>query len=221
MFSTLLTIWLLYAAVLLSPGANTLLITQLAASDDGKSARVAAIGVAVGSTTWCICAVCGLHVIFVVFPALRMALQISGAVYLLYIAWRLWRSAAAHDSQEKVRAAKSPLAAFRLGFLTNITNPKAALFFGSILAASFPPAPDKILQVTVIALVMVSSASWHLLLAYVFSRSKVRTGYARFRSPFNRLAALVVSSVGLALFITTLKEARRRISTASASFTGT
>lgn len=44
---------------------------------------------------------------------------------------------------------------------------------------------------------------------------------ARFRSPFNRLAALVVSCVGLALFIATLKEARRQISTASARFTGT
>ncbi|WP_129127636.1 LysE family translocator [Geomonas oryzae] len=217
MFSILLTIWLLYLAVLLSPGANTLLITQLAASEQGKSARVAAMGVAVGSTTWCICAVCGLHVIFVVFPALRMALQISGATYLLYIAWRLWRLADAHDAQEKGRTVKSPMAAFRLGFLTNITNPKAALFFGSILAASFPPAPGWALQVAVIALVMVTSASWHLLLAYVFSRRTVRSGYARFRSPFNRLASLVVSSVGLGLFVATLKEAQHRIFTASAN----
>lgn len=216
MFSILLTIWLLYAAILLSPGANTLLVTQLAASDQGRTAFVAALGVALGSTIWCVCAVFGIHVIFVVFPAMRLTLQVAGGIYLLYIASRLWRTSSAADSGLTLRASKNPLAAFRLGFLTNMTNPKAALFFGSIFAASFPASPGKGLQLAAIVMVMLTSGCWHLLLAYVFSRNRVRAGYARSRGTFNRIAAVAVSSLGLGLLIATLREAKRQITGASA-----
>lgn len=211
MFSILFTIWLLYAAVLLSPGANTLLLTQLAASDHGRSARVAALGVTLGSTMWCTCAVFGIHVIFVLFPAMRLALQIAGGVYLLHIASRLWRSTSGADSAKALRASKSSLAAFRMGFLTNLTNPKAALFFGSVFAAAFPASPSKTLQVAVIVMVMLSSGSYHLMLAYVFSRDRVRAGYARSRATFNRVAAVAVSSLGVGLLVATFKEARRQL----------
>lgn len=211
MFSVLLTIWLLYVAILLSPGANTLLVTQLAASDHGRTARVAALGVAVGSTLWCISAVFGIHVIFVVFPAMRLTLQVAGGIYLLYIASRLWWASSGTATQMTMRASKSSAAAFRLGFLTNMTNPKAALFFGSIFAASFPASPGKALQVSVIVMVMLTSSCWHLLLAYVFSRDSVRAGYARSRGTFNRIAAVAVGSLGLGLLFATLKEARRQL----------
>ncbi|WP_224982572.1 LysE family translocator [Geomonas agri] len=210
MFSVLLTIWLLYAAILLSPGANTLLITQLAASEQGRSACVAALGVALGSTLWCVSAVFGIHVIFVVFPAMRLTLQVGGGIYLLYIASRLWRASSGAMTRMELRASKSAIAAFRLGFLTNMTNPKAALFFGSIFAASFPATPSRALQVAVIVMVMVSSSCYHLFLAYLFSRDKVRAGYARSRGTFNRIAAVAVSSLGLGLLVATLREARHQ-----------
>ena len=146
MFSVLLTVWLLYVAILLSPGANTLLVTQLAASEQGRAASVAALGVALGSTLWCMSAVFGIHIIFVVFPAMRLTLQVAGGVYLLYIASRLWRASSGAAAGMTLRASKSSFAAFRLGLLTNMTNPKAALFFGSIFAASFPASPGKALQ---------------------------------------------------------------------------
>lgn len=211
MFSILFTIWLLYAAVLLSPGANTLLLTQLAASDHGRAARVAALGVAVGSTMWCICAVFGIHVIFVVFPAMRLTLQVAGGIYLLYLASRLWRTSLGADSAKALQASKSSIAAFRMGLLTNMTNPKAALFFGSIFAASFPASPGRALQFAVIVMVMLSSACYHLLLAYVFSRDSVRAGYARSRATFNRVAAVAVSSLGFGLLVATFKEAKRQL----------
>jgi threonine efflux protein len=211
MFSILLTIWLLYMALLLSPGANTLLVTQLAASDQARTARVAALGVAVGSTMWCICAVFGIHVIFVVFPAMRITLQIAGGIYLLYIATKLWRAASGSDAGIALRASRGSLAAFRLGFLTNMTNPKPALFFGSVFAASFPASPGKALQAAVIVMVMLTSGCWHFLLAYVFSRDSVRLRYARSRAAFNRVAAVAVSSLGLGLLIATFREAKRQL----------
>ena len=52
MLSTFVTIWLLHVAALLTPGANLLLVTQLAASGHRRSASYAALGVASGAAIW-------------------------------------------------------------------------------------------------------------------------------------------------------------------------
>jgi threonine efflux protein len=59
MLPTLFTIWLLHVAALLSPGANVLLVSQLAASDRGQSAVFAALGVTLGAFAWATLAVLG------------------------------------------------------------------------------------------------------------------------------------------------------------------
>lgn len=206
MTSTLIAIWFLHLAALLSPGANVLLVSQLAASDRARSAAWAALGVTVGAGIWAACAVLGVNAVFRAFPALRLGLQIAGGVYLLYVASRLWRSTGA-DMNAGARSISS-LAAFRLGLLTNVTNPKSALFFGSVFAASFPASPSASLQAAAVAMVIVNALCWHTLLAWLFSRQRIRTAYSRTRRTANRAAAGAVGALGLGLLASTLREAR-------------
>ncbi len=206
MLPTLLTIWLLHAAALLSPGANVLLVSQLVASDRGQSAVFAALGVTVGAVAWATFAVLGVNVVFQVFPGLRLALQVAGGLYLIYVASRLWRSRGPEMSGS-LPAISRP-AAFRLGLLTNITNPKSALFFGSVFAASFPAAPAPLLQVCAVVMIVVNALAWHLLLAYLFSRPRVRDVYARSRTRANRVASAAMGLLGLGLLLATFREAR-------------
>ena len=124
MATTLASIWFILVAAMLSPGANVL-ITQPAASDRTRSAAFAALGMTVGAGIWATSAVLGINVLFQSFPALRLALQIAGGLYLLYVASRLWRSG--NPAASGRPAPVSALAASRLGFLTNMTNLKAVL----------------------------------------------------------------------------------------------
>ncbi len=206
MLTTLLTIWLLHVAALLSPGANVLLVSQLAASDRGKSAMFAALGVTLGGLLWATFALLGVHAVFGAFPGLRLGLQLLGALYLLYVAARLWRSRGPELGEPAPPVSRST--AFRLGFLTNITNPKSALFFGSVFAASFPPEPGLALQVTAVAMIVINALGWHMLLAYLFSRPRVRAGYARSRTAANRVASALVGAMGVGLLVSTFREAR-------------
>lgn len=139
MLTTLFAIWLLHLAALVTPGANALLVSQLAASDRTRSALFAALGVTAGAAMWSSAAVLGVNAVFEAFPRFRIALQVAGAIYLLYLATRLWRSPATPDTDQS--RSMSASAAFRLGLLTNATNPKSALFFGSIFSASLPAQP--------------------------------------------------------------------------------
>jgi threonine efflux protein len=206
MLSTLLTIWLLHVAALLSPGANVLLVSQLAASDRGRSAVFAALGVTLGALMWATFAVLGVHAVFGAFPGLRLGLQILGGVYLLYVATRLWRSRGPELGEPAPPVSKST--AFRLGFLTNITNPKSALFFGSVFAASFPAAPSLALQVSAVAMIVINALCWHTLLAYLFSRPQVRATYARTRTRANRIASVAMGLLGLGLLLASFREAQ-------------
>ena len=205
MLSTFVTIWMLHVVAMLSPGPNVLLVSQLAASDRARSAVFAAVGVSSGAAVWATCAVLGVNVVFVAFPGLRLALQVAGGGYLLYVAIRVWQSSGA--ALVGRASSVSSWAAYRRGFLTNITNPKVALFFGSIFAASFPAAPSPILQASAVAMVVLNALCWHTLLAYLFSRERVRAAYSRTRGVANRIASVTMGTLGLSLLVTSLREA--------------
>ena len=205
MLSTLATIWILHVAAMSSPGPNVLLVSQLAASDRARSAVFAALGVTLGAALWATCAVLGVNIVFVAFPGLRLALQVAGGAYLLYLAIRLWRSSG--PALVGQVSSVSSGAAFRRGFLTNITNPKVALFFGSIFATSFPATPSPILQASAVAMVALNALCWHTLLAYLFSRERVRAAYSRTRGIANRIASVTMGALGLSLLVASLREA--------------
>ena len=57
-------------------------------------------------------------------------------------------------------------------------------------------------------MIVFNALCWHLLLAYLFSRERVRTVYSRGRNVANRIAAVVVGALGLSLLVASLREAR-------------
>jgi threonine efflux protein len=206
MLTTLLTLWLLHATLLLSPGANTLLITQLAASSSLRAAVFAALGVGAGATMWAILAVLGVNAVFAAFPHVRFALQIAGGLYLLSIAWRLWRSSA--KSMDASAPSVAPAVAFRMGLLTNVTNPKSALFYGSMISSTLAADAHPLLPVLAVAMLGLNSTLWHLGLAFALSRAHIRAAYARSRRVCDRVASVCAGAFGARMLWGTLREAQ-------------
>ena len=208
MLSTLLAIALLNWVALMTPGANVLLVSNLAASGSRQAAIFAALGVTVVAGIWSSLAVLGVNAIFAAHPYLRIAVQVAGGFYLLSLALRLWRSSAAAASSTHVQL--SPTAAFRLGFLTNIMNPKSALFFGSVFATALPSEPPPLLLLLAVALVVVNAFVWHTFLALAFSHRRVQAEYARRRVAIGRTAGAVVGAFGVRLLYAAASEIRAR-----------
>jgi threonine efflux protein len=208
MVNTLLTITLLHWLLLVTPGANTILISQLAASGHRGSACIASWGISIVAVIWAVLAILGVNALFAAHSQLRLAVQIMGGIYLCYVAFKLWRSGIAVGQPQSAQIA--PWAAFRLGFLTNATNPKAPLFFGSVFATALPADSHSLLPVAAVTLVFVNALAWHTFLAVAFSHPRVQAGYDRQRKLLNRVASLVIGAYGLRLLITTADEARLR-----------
>jgi len=201
-------IWALHVAVLMIPGANVLLIAHLGASAGRRQAVVAALGVCVGTVFWAGSAVLGVRALFALVPAARQGLQIAGALYLLWIATKLWRSGREAPVADATPAMPDAHA-FRLGALTNLSNPKSALFFGSVFSTALPPHPGALVLVGAVTMLVFNALAFHLLLATLMSLRQVRAGYAMQRTLLGRVAGAVVGAFGASLLIASLREARR------------
>ena len=208
MITVLATISLLHWVVLITPGANVLLVSQLAASGQQRSAFFAGLGISVVAVTWAVLALLGVRALFAALPQLRIALQIAGALYLTYVAIRLWRSGG--QNADGPSETLNGFAAFRLGFLTNIMNPKSALFFGGVFSTALPVTPEISLTVAAVIVVFFNALCWHTFLAFAFSRPRVRVGYANHRKTLNRTAGLIVGAIGVRMLSATAYELRKQ-----------
>lgn len=215
MLSTLLAIAVLHWVILVTPGANVLVVSNLAASGSRQSAVFAGLGITVVAGIWSLLAILGVNAIFAAHSVLRLAIQVAGGLYLVYVAVRLWRAIAAPERSQFFRL--SPHAAFRLGFFTNIMNPKSALFFGSVFATALPPQPSVLLLFLAVAMVVLNALVWHTFLALAFSHHRVQAAYARRRLAIGRIAGALVAAFGLRLLFAAATEIHARYKSGSAA----
>lgn len=140
----MISLALLWLVAVVTPGPNFFAVAQTAAWHSWRRGVVTASGVASGTVVWALAGGLGVRSLFVVAPFLYMALKVAGGCYLIYLGARLlWRSRSAVEGQGSVVAARpTVLSAYRLGLLSNLTNPKTALFVASIFAAVIPSAPS-------------------------------------------------------------------------------
>lgn len=204
MLPILATIWLLHVAALVTPGANVLLVSHLAATGDRRAAAFAALGVSIGAVIWSSAAILGISAAFVLFPTFRLMLQLAGASYLMSLGLRLWRSGVRTGKDSPTMR---PLSALGAGLLTNLSNPKAALFFVGIFSAALPAHPTFVLLLAVEVLVFGNALAWHLLLAYLLSRPQVQAGFETRSRAVGRLSGCLVASLGLVLLASAIATA--------------
>ena len=206
MLSTLVLVAVLHWVALVTPGPNFIVVSSLAAGGSRRAAVFAAVGVTVVAGIWSSLTVLGINAIFSAHSVLRLFVQISGGLYVVFVGTRLWRSGAVASIAHR-RQISSALA-FRVGFLTNITNPKSPLFFGGIFAASLPPSPSPELLLLAVVVVILNALTWHIFLALSFSHPNVQSIYARYEVTIGRIAGTLVGAIGIRLLYSAVSEAR-------------
>ncbi|MBR1217378.1 LysE family translocator [Bradyrhizobium sp. U87765 SZCCT0131] len=116
----------------ITPGPNMAYLAALSLSNGVRVGLTAVAGIALGLSVYGIAAALGLAALIDGTPLLYEALRWAGVIYLLWLAWDGWRSEAetsATATDDRIR----PAVAFRRGLVTNLLNPKAAVFYIAIL----------------------------------------------------------------------------------------
>lgn len=166
----------------------------------GRAGGVAAmLGVLTGILVHTLLAAVGLSALFLHSQLAFDVVKYCGAAYLVWVAIRLWHEGSGAASAQPVPAA-APMRVFVEGLLTNIVNPKVALFFLSLLPQFVAPAKGGVAsQMVVLGLVMVAIGVVTLLGVVWMSAgagSAVRAS-PRVSRALRRIAALLF--VGLAI----------------------
>lgn len=197
------SVFVVHVLAILSPGPNVLVVSQTAASRSRRAGVFAALGIATGAAIWSGAALLGLAVLFERVAWLYGVIAALGGLYLIYIAWRLWRGAdrplvLAGDTHEHAR---TDWQAYRLGLLTNLTNPKALVFYGGIFAALLAPDLPTTIRFAALAVIVVNSTLWHVALACLFSAERTQRFYAKVKGWIDRIAATALALLGLRLML--------------------
>jgi threonine/homoserine/homoserine lactone efflux protein len=130
--------------VIVTPGPDTALTIRNTLGGGRPGGLGTALGVATGQAVWTVAASAGLAALLVASTSAFAALRLAGAAYLGWLgAQALW--AAVRTPRVKAVAAEpgrsrrlAPSAAFRQGVLSNLANPKMAVFFTSLLPQFAP-----------------------------------------------------------------------------------
>lgn len=197
------SVFVVHVLAMLSPGPNVLVVTQTAASRTRRAAVLVALGIATGAALWSAAALLGLAVLFAQVAGLYGALTVMGGMYLLYLAFGLWRGA--HRPLVLAARERAPAQtdgqAYLLGLLTNLTNPKALVFYGSIFAALLTPDLPAWVKVAAFAIIVANATVWHVALACFFSTERTQRFYLRVKLWIDRIAAAALALLGLRLML--------------------
>ena len=112
-------------ALYLTPGADMMFTLATGITGGPRAGVAAAVGISTGVLLHVILAAMGVAVLLLAYPAAYHAIKYIGAAYLLYLAIQSWR---AGDDLRMGQGNQNIWRAFRRGFVTNIMNPKVALF---------------------------------------------------------------------------------------------
>ena len=136
---TLALFMLAALALNLTPGPDMLYVTARSVGDGRRAGMVAALGIGAGTLVHITALALGLAALLAAVPLAYDVLRIAGAVYLLVIGVQLlWRPRRAGGTTVVARASLNTV--FAQAVVTNVLNPKVALFFLAFLPQFVDPA---------------------------------------------------------------------------------
>jgi threonine/homoserine/homoserine lactone efflux protein len=200
-------LWLFVLSGLLlniTPGPDTLYIVGRSSTQGWRAGAFAALGVGTGALVHVCAAALGLSALLAASATAFTAVKIVGAAYLVYVGISLLRSKSSTHSPAGA-SGKRPTSIrgiFLQGFLTNVLNPKVALFFLAFLPQFvLSDAPSKPLAFLFLGAIFdFNGTMWNLVVAWSTARIGRRLGTSdQFKKWFNRCVGSVFVFVGLRL----------------------
>lgn len=218
----LVTVALIWMVAAITPGPNFLLITRYALAGARRRTVFAAAGTITGTLVWGIAGAFGITALFHAAPAAYLAVKLAGGLYILWLGLRiLWtlrqdraRTGAAPALPDAVQIAgaqisgetriDSPapgriLEAYRTGLLTNLANPKTALFVASVFATALPGRPTLVQGVASVSVMLAISTLWYVIMIRLLTTRRVARGYLAARRKIDAVTGVVFLGFGAKL----------------------
>ncbi|WP_312457952.1 threonine export protein RhtC [Pseudescherichia sp.] len=204
MLTLFLTVALVHLVALMSPGPDFFFVSQTAVSRSRKEAMMGVLGITLGVMIWAGVALLGLNLILEKMAWLHTIIMVGGGLYLCWMGYQMLRGALKKEAIN-APAPQVELAtggrSFIKGLLTNLANPKAIIYFGSVFSLFVGDSVGETARWGIFVLIALETFAWFTLVASLFALPAMRRGYQRMAKWIDGVAGALFTAFGLHLII--------------------
>ncbi len=191
----------------MSPGPDFAIVCRNSISFGRRLGLATAVGIALGLSVHILYCLVGIGVIISQSILLFNVMKLAAAGYLVWIGFKALRSKASDlQSFQSTKERLSAWGGFRDGFLTNVLNPKAALFFLALFTVSVSHETTVMTKIFYGVWMIFATMIWFGCVAVFFSNSRVRGVFSRIGHWFDRIMGGLLIALGVK--IATVSNAR-------------
>ena len=198
--SALAAFFAVHLLVVASPGPAFLAVSRTAIGTSRAAGIVAAAGMATGALAWAIATLFGLGVLLAKAPWLYDAMRLGGAAYLVWLGLGMlrsaWRGAPPKADPAMVRAGRGT---FVRALAVQLSNPKAAVFFGSIFVTLLPAEAPLWVKGAALAILGINEFGFYGLVAVTLSTPRAQRIYGKAKRGLDALFGGFLTALGVKL----------------------
>ena len=195
----LVGVWVL---AVISPGPGFAATVQYATARSRRDGVLVALGITSALSIWIIGSMVGLGLLLARMSWLVEIIRAIGALYLVYLGIRTILYAHHPASLASSKPVAMPgFSVWRVGFLTNIGNPKAVAFFSSLFVVLLPANPPLWVQAASVVLMLMVAACWFCIVACLFSLGPVTSTYRRAKRWIEYITGGIFVALGIRLAV--------------------
>ncbi len=193
------TVTLIHLLGVVTPGPDFIVAVKNSLIYSRRIGIWTAVGFGLGIAVHIFYSLAGLAVIISQSILLFNTIKYIGAMYLIYIGIKSYKSKSSHISVEKENVTQdiSPAAAVKMGFLTNVLNPKATLFFLSLFTLVISPSTPAFVLGIMSIIMIVNTILWFSFVAVVLSQKRMQQTFETYQTIFNKTLGGLLVALGL------------------------
>jgi RhtB (resistance to homoserine/threonine) family protein len=198
-FSLIASVTLIHLLAVISPGPDFFMALKNSLSYSRKTGIYTAIGFGLGIAVHIFYSLAGLALLISKSVLVFSVIKYLGVAYLLYIGIMSFISKPKNISIENQTHLQgiSALKAIRIGFLTNVLNPKATLFFLSLFTLVISPDTATETLILLSSILIINTILWFSFVAVFFTQKQIRIVYNRYQEVFSKVFGGVLITIGL------------------------
>ena len=193
----------IFFLALMSPGPDFVVAVRNSIVHSRRIGIFTALGFALGVLIHIAYAVIGIAAIISQSILLFNIIKYAGAAYIIYLGFQALRSkgmgkkAVDNALSQKAKRKMTDLKALRSGFITNVLNPKASLFFLAIFTQVVEPTTPILWQITYGVSFAIMTFFWFALVATVLTQGPVRNLFLKATKWIDRVCGSVLIALGI------------------------
>ncbi len=195
---SVVTIW---GVAVMTPGPNFFITAQTAVKRSRLAGLCVVLGTCTGTVIWSIAGFFGITYLFLAMPWIYTILKVLGGSYIIYLG--IMSIISSRKSKTELDISLENIQSLFLnwwtGLITNLSNPKTAMFITSLFASVLPKEPTFFIGILIVALMVLISLIWYSLVVLIFSSNTFSYHYNRMQGWLEGFAGIIFIAFGVKL----------------------